>query len=660
VKRRIALAAVAAVLCGCAATQNVEQSRPRLFIRPTVWEGGLSVAQLRARVKESPFKERVHLLRTTMANLALKWLVEGDEKAAGEALGKMRRWSRTKVVDSFDGTALIDLALGYDWLYTWPGFSDEDKHAVETKMADYAAKLRDYLAGSGAHVFHTRMYAWNAGVGMVGLAIHDTHPAGPGLFRFARDYYEKRLAPARQVQGGAPHNAFLYAANVMYFPTLQFLKAAKSAAGIDYFHTADPTMSNWLRETALFMVYGTRPDLRTVRYGDLTTQAPRKHFRFALDILAAEYRNGYDAWLADRISETYKTSGYHAEWIYLFLCFHDPTVKPTPPDDLPTFRLFGSGGTGHVFFRSDWSDTGTVVHFHCGDYFGNHGHFDQGGFTIFKRSPLALKTGFYDFPSDHRLHWYKQVISTNTVIFNDPADTADEGRQRNIHYQEANTVEQYLLRRYMAPFVETGSVLTMDDPDWISSTAKDVHAVTADVTAAWDRTKVKRHLRHLAFVAGTYLVVVDETETTKPTIRARWLLHSQVKPEPEGGVWAVRQGESVLYVQPAIPAKPKVTLIGGPGRECEVNGVNWTYLDAGKYKRYHPVKAGKKRQPVPGLGLWRMEIEYPAPATKRLFVTVLTATDDFRPPLPVRATQDDGELVVHIGTTRVTFHKLGA
>jgi len=178
------------------------------------------------------------------------------------------------------------------------------------------------------------------------------------------------------------------------------------------------------------------------------------------------------------------------------------------------------------------------------------------------------------------------------------------------------------------------------------------------VTPAWDAKKVKRHRRHLAFVDGTYLVVVDETETTSPAIRARWLLHTRIKPALEGEVWAVRHPETVLFVQPVLPARTKVTLIGGPGRECEVNGVNYSYLSAPKYVRYHKPKPGAK--PRPGLGLWRMEIESAEPAAKRLFVTVLTATESFRPPGPVRATLAGTNLVVHVGDHRVTFHRIGA
>jgi hypothetical protein len=626
--------------------------RPRLFFRPEPWAGGLSVGQLRERAGQSPFKERTRLLRTTLANLAMKWLIAGDAAAAGECLAGMHSW-KFGVEVSDDGVQLIDLALAYDWLFAWSGFGEADKRAVEGKLLDAAARSRAELVSPAAHVYHTRMYAWNSALGLAGLALHDRRPEGRELFLFSKEYYEKRLVPARRIQGGSWHCGPLYAMNAMMLPLLQYLEAAKSAAGVDYFHTANPADSDWLREMPEFMVYSTQPDLKSVNYADLTERRPEKHFRFALDIFAREYRDGHAAELARRICEKYQTSGYHAEWIYLFLAFHDPAVAPRPFDDLPAFRVFSREGSGQVFFRSGWSADGTLVHFRCGDYFDDHGHFDQGSFTVFRRGALALKSGFYDFASDHRQHYFKQAISANALVFQDPRDPADAGRQRNLHFQEAVSVENYLLHKTTPPFVETGNIVAVDDPAWATSTARDFHFVSADVAPAWDARKVKGCFRHLAFLDGKHLVVVDRAETAAPEIRARWLLHSSAKPEAAGAAWQVRAPESALWVQPLLPAKTKVALIGGEGHECDVDGVNWTYLAAKKYK------AQPGARPDPALGLWRMEIEPAEPAARHLFVTVLTAADPDQPAPAASARVDGDKLTVTVESSSVTFHKLG-
>lgn len=641
-------------LAVAAAPTRLESGRPRLFFRPAAWPGGRSVAQLRAISRSAPFNDRLRLLRTTRANLALKWLISGDAGDGAAALRALLAFD-ARLSTSAEGVELLDAALAYDWLYAWEGFTARDKAVVEERMLALAGAMRAALTDEGAHIFHTRMYSWMAGVGLAGLALHDVRPQGAELFEFARRYYEERLLPARALQAGTMHNGLSYGPNYMMFPLLQFLLGARSGANVDYFHTARAADSEWLRATAPFLIHAVQPDLRHVKFADVATADPAKQFRFMLDILAAEYRDGQAAELARLISERYRTSGYHAEWIYLFFACHDPSVAPRPLAEMPTARLFSPLGTGHLFMRSDWSEAATLVHFRCGDYFENHGHFDQGAFTIFRRGELALKGGSYAsaFDSEHRHHYFKQAISANTVVFSDPSDPRDAGRQRQIHYQSAGTPDAYAAHKRPGaePRVESGDILAFDDDAWATCTSSNFHHLAADVTAAWDDSKVKRHLRQLAFVDGRHLVVVDETETATPAIRARWLLHTAVAPRPPAGgagAWEVRLTNSALFVQMPIPAAPKVTLIGGAGREFEVDGVNHGMIG----------RQGQPVRPHPSAGAWRMEAEWPGPAARRLFVAVLTADEAGASAPAVAASLADGVLVVRIGESAVRFLKV--
>jgi hypothetical protein len=650
----VALAAAGEGAAVSSGPTRLENCRPRLFFRPAAWPGGRSVAQLREISKTAPFNDRLRLLRTTRANLALKWLISGDERDGAAALRALLDFD-ARLATSSEGVELLDVALAYDWLHTWEGFAARDKALVEERMLALAGAMRAALTDEGAHIFHTRMYSWMAGVGLAGLALHDARPEGAALFEFARRYYEERLLPARALQDGTMHNGLSYGPNYIMFPLLQFLLGARSGANLDYFHTARAADSDWLRATAPFLIHAVQPDLRHVKFADVATDDPAKQFRFMLDILANEYRDGQAAELARLIGERYRTSGYHAEWIYLFFAFHDPTVAPRPLAEMPTARLFSPLGTGHLFMRSDWSEAATLVHFRCGDYFENHGHFDQGAFTIFRRGELALKGGSYAsaFDSEHRHHYFKQAISANTVVFSDPSDPLDAGRQRQIHYQSAGTPADYAAHKLPGaqPRVECGDILAFDAAAWATCTISNFHHLAADVTAAWDASKVKRHLRQLAFVDGRHLVVVDETETATPAIRARWLLHTAVAPRPPvagASAWEVNLTNSVLFVQMPIPTAPRVTLIGGAGREFEVNGVNHGMIG----RQGQPVK------PPPSAGAWRMELEWPEPAGKRLFVAVLTAdTAGARAPA-VAADFKDGALVVKIGMDEVRFLKV--
>jgi hypothetical protein len=414
---------------------------------------------------------------------------------------------------------------------------------------------------------------------------------------------------------------------------------------------------------AFFLIESVWPDFRHVPYADVSTTDAAKHFRYLFDVLAAEYRNGYAAEEGERIAAHFKTSGYHAEWLYLFLAFHDPTVQRRPLEELPLARSFSPAGVGHVFMRSGWAADSAVVHFRCGDYFEDHGQFDQGSFTFFRKGALAMKTAGYwgAFDSAYRHHYYKQAISANTVIFSDPADPADEGRQRNLHYQNAGTAGDYLAHKMSGakPCVETGDILAVDDPEWFSCAGGEAHFAAADVTAAWDPAKVRRFVRQLALVNGRHLVVVDATETAKPTVRARWLLHTEAEPVKLPGApneaWTAPLKDSSLIVQPLLPDRPQATLIGGGGRECEVNGVNYPYTAIGQYIRSRAGETAPK--PAPEYGLWRMELEHPVPAEKRLFVVVLTAADPGQAAPAVSTRFSGGALAVKIDRTEVVFKK---
>ncbi|MBN1675100.1 MAG: hypothetical protein JXR37_28930 [Kiritimatiellae bacterium] len=71
------------------------------------------------------------------------------------------------------------------------------------------------------------------------------------------------------------------------------------------------------------------------------------------------------------------------------------------------------------------------------------------------------------------------------------------------------------------------------------------------------------------------------------------------------------------------PRGAKVTLVGGPGREFEVNGKNYPL----------PEKDASNRPPnVPGN--WRLEVEPPAPAERDLFLNVLLPVDTDQPAIP--------------------------
>jgi len=154
----------AAFLIGCQASSQprLETGRPRLFFRETKFDGGLSVGQLRERATTQPLAGR-----GAPATYHPRESRDEVDDHRGRR-GRRRVPRRPQIVPrevstSDEGTELVDVALAYDWLFRWKGFSDADKKAVAQRMADLGGEMIKSIYGDGSHIWHTRMYAWARG-----------------------------------------------------------------------------------------------------------------------------------------------------------------------------------------------------------------------------------------------------------------------------------------------------------------------------------------------------------------------------------------------------------------------------------------------------------------------------------------------------------------
>ena len=121
--------------------------------------------------------------------------------------------------------------------------------------------------------------------------------------------------------------------------------------------------------------------------------------------------------------------------------------------------------------------TARTVFFKCGDYFGNHGHFDQGHVDIFRRAPLLIDSGHYlTFHGDFRTEYWHRTVAHNTILITDPAFPSEEGGQRVFSSQNDDTIEKYLANEQ----AETGDILDYVERDAFSYVAGDFTAAYPD------------------------------------------------------------------------------------------------------------------------------------------------------------------------------------
>ncbi len=545
---------------------QLHPDHPRLFLRNSSWgkEGrGLTVAEVRARASRKAYRPYLEFLDQkpyTPATLALKYLAEGDTDAAETAVDLLQKKVHANGTTG-DGDALEETAIAFDWLATYPAFKGERRRLAIENIAAAAERLMRMLE-VGGHIYHTRMYAWANGVTFAGLALMGEHDRAEIYLNFGYRYWLTRLFPARRFQGGAWHNSFAYGRKYMVRSTFSFLSVWRSAADIDMWKVVREQQGGWAQEMFYYILYTLRRDGSHPRYGDCFTASARAYdVPLALQYAAETsdpYATGYAAHLLEHYGPKAMKGITSGQWKKYGLLYFDPQAPQKKPDDLPKARLFGQKGMGCVVMRSGWGEFDNWIFFKCGNYFGNHGHPDQGHFEIFRWRPLLLDAGYYDgMSTPHAINYFKRAIAHNTILISDPNDPRDVGNQRQFSYQVAGSMPAY----HAATQCETGDILSFKDAD-------EYAWVVGDVTKAYDAHTVQQFTRTLVWLKDSNLLVFDTVKTVKPNRRVRFLLHYPSTPKIVDRQFTIANKHSRLVGCTLLPRQAKITDLPG----FEVNG----------------------------------------------------------------------------------------
>ncbi|MBN1670108.1 MAG: heparinase II/III family protein [Kiritimatiellae bacterium] len=517
------------------------------------------------------------------------------------------------------------VAFAYDWCHDrlTPG----DKTALLKGLDELGGLVYEALSTRGGYPdFNNHRAHHVTYFGIASLAMHGDHPNGAKYLGCALSAYRQGIIPAMQYMSGPGdgmwHEGLEYQRHQL-LPAFLFCAACRGALGEDLFAPE-------FEQFAYGTLYGTYPDTTLLRGNDVKyPQADTTWERKYMSMIASRYRNPHAQWFVQHVADKPITGS--AAWYDIL--WHDPAVPETPPDDMPLARAFE--GYGMAVLRTGWYEPdATVVTFRCGDFFGGHDHYDQNSFTIYRKGHLAIDSGGYDrWYSTHWLNYYSRTVAHNTVTIFDPAEdhtgnfgkAANDGGQICLRFRkgagetEPQTIAQFL----RSPEYDTGDIVVLEQ-------APGYARVLGDATRAYSPHKLKSLTRELVLLHPTIktnpptVVVFDRVEATRADYAKKWLLHTAEKPEQVGpGTWRATQGDGTLYVRMLEPRGARVTLVGGPGREFEVNGTNYPL----------PEKDAANRPPnVPGN--WRLELEPPAPAERDVFLNVLRPVDKDQASVP--------------------------
>lgn len=532
-------------------------------------------------------------------------LAESDPAQAEEHAQIAKNWLMQLAVANF-ATAPNDafeflwaLAIGYDWLYNWSGFTEADKQTVRNQLVTRTDTHigRTDLQGNfpsipttidpasdsnGARsIYDNQVTENNLGNAFPGLALWESDD------RYSLNTKAQRYLEAAYLRFQEAYNATeTHAKNGGYWEGQGYVGARfqgevyfayvwKVATGEDLFAN-----SEHLRNLVYFWIYGLRPDGLVSREGDQTClPVGCDRNRFIAEILANVYQDGYAQWYAQFISSAkIMTLGENAvkpdlayDWQDIVL--YNAALQPQEPSTLPLYRNFS---LGHIVMRTGWNirsqpedsvPDDTYLTFSIHDWISGHTHLDVNSFTLFRKGPLAIDSGRYRGNAANREHERSYAIRTiahNTLTIYRPGE--DFGRFSTSIPSSNDGGQEFLWRETKAPkepqYVEdlndgtrfdTGTLEAFEagaDYYYLKGNATDAYHSTGfnapdDGTVPKhdpDEAKISNFTRELVFLPNMVtplLFVFDRVASLNENWPKKWLLHSIPEPTVNGNVTGV-------------------------------------------------------------------------------------------------------------------------
>ena len=315
-------------------------------------------------------------------------------------------------------------------------------------------------------------------------------------------------------------------------------------------------------------------------------------------------------------------------WTVFVLTGFDPSKKFTGDANSvlsrKTAEFFPSFGLLNM--RSGLDENATYASIKAGAAEDGHQHYDELAFVIFRQGYQAMDTGNRGI-APHHLVYYAQTIAHNSLLIRmEKEPLAPHWYPANAEKIDRKTVfnDGGQNRR------KAGRNLGVD--------IGELHAATvADATQCYSGEKCKEAIRHFIYIKPDYFIVYDRLTSVRPEQEKVFLLHSRKQPEKVKGVWKSRGGNGALFIKTVLPADAKTEIIGGPGKEFQVQGRNYPVPEnvAAMIAR-----AGGLEKTW--LGCWRMEITPGKPAGQTRFLNVMQTADGNAPEMiPVQDVSDE-------------------
>lgn len=553
---------------------KIKTDRPRVLLRPKATPHAVSLAQLRELPRDadlnrilSQLKEQKHA-----AAQALVWLMTGDRAAADRAVERMKSYRYPGKVDTFHiFFRLSEFGLAYDWLYDYPGFTPEIKAEVRRNVRPLA---EEGFKATNDHMFHNYIWMSAGGVALWSLATAGEDADSDRLFEQIRTRFNRGLFPAWRYLDGLPSEPMGYWALYVFAPGLWTVLGTQSAFETDLVSVIRKEENGWLDRHFENLIHSTLPDMRYIPWGDLQSGpngGVTMEMAGILDAAAWALASPEGARMSQSLAAKRGLSRFYGETA-IFYPLYTRHVSAAPKTPSLSF-LSGNRQSGHFIARSSWEDDATIVAFRCTDHFGDHHHYDQGSFLIYRKGLLAVDPPVYRTVRGPQ----QRTEHHNTLLVG--------GRpQRPARGQWFVTVEDFQKNLQGGRKLETGDILFHRDAGpWA--------AVAGQFAQAYDCEELQSCVRQLLFVRPGKVVVVDHLKASpgRELPEVQWLLQTPSEPKQEAGAVQTDNGKSWLRCRAILPESASIAVAATPvGTHC----VRFTYAGKSELTLVHAMETG--------------------------------------------------------------------
>ena len=558
---------------------QIKPDHPRVLVRPKPTPWALSLPQLSEIPEDPPFLQMLGQLRgqKSPSAQAMVWLLTGENGAADRAIATMQAYRFPGDVDTFHVFfTLTQFAFAYDWLHNYPGFTPELKAEIRARLAPLAERG---LRFADDHMFHNYIWMSAGGVAMWALATAGDDAQADHLFERIRQRFNSGLFPAWKYLDGLPSEPMGYWALYVFTPGMLAVLGAQSAFEADVVGAIRRNEDDWLTRHFENVIHSTLPDMRYVPWGDLQSGpngGVTREMAGIMDALTWATHSPYGAFFSGWLAGKRGLQRFQGDSvIYYFLYARHLNTAPSVP---PLSFLAGNNQGGHFMARSGWDDGATLVTFRSTDHFGDHHHYDQGSFIIYRNGLLAV-----DPPVYRKVRGPQQPTEVhNTLLLGGQP-------QRPVRGQWFKTVEDFRKNLEDGRQLETGDILFWKEAGaWA--------AVAGQFAQAYSTNQVESCVRQMLFVRPGKIVVVDQltapANATLPDVQ--WLLQLPKAPVIEGRGFWVSNGKSWLRCQPLWPGDSVPTI---EPTAVNTHRVSLPYRPKATLKLVHLIEVGDGSEP---------------------------------------------------------------